>query len=359
MSLDALADPESGRSGIRCGHERRRYRSKAGTVEVRRRYARRRMVDGGPHISVVVPTFNRATLLDQLVASLEEQTLAAETFEVIVVDDGSTDDSPAVLARLAKRTSLRLRTLRTSNRGAASARNLGWRTSTAPFVAFLDDDCVAEPGWLEAGLEMLRSDPSLGVVQGRTVVAEGTALGGWTVTREVRWPSVYFESHNIFYRRAALIQTDGFDESLRIYGEDTALGWDVMSHGWQRAFADEATVVHNADERGVCWHIRYSYTAERNLIGVAARFPEFRRSGFWRPWAFQRHHAHYAVALAGLGLSLWKRPFAVVALPYFWTRRPDRTYRPYARLVLERLAVDTSGFVGRKVGAVRYRRFVI
>jgi GT2 family glycosyltransferase len=317
------------------------------------------MVDGGPEISVVVPTFNRAMLLDQVITSLEKQTVASETFEVIIVDDGSTDDSPAVLARLSTTTSLRLRTIRTSNQGAAKARNVGWRSSAAPFVAFLDDDCVAERGWLESGINMLRSDPSLGVVQGRTVVPEGTVLGGWTVTREVRWPSVYFESHNIFYRRAALAQTQGFDESLRIYGEDTALGWEVMSHGWARAFAGEATVVHKADERDVCWHIRYSYTAERNLIGVAAKFPEFRRSGFWRPWAFQRHHAHYAVALAGLGLSRWKRPFVLLVLPYFWTRRPDRTYRPYARLVLERLAVDTGGFVGRKVGAVRYRRFVI
>ncbi|HWW53194.1 MAG TPA: glycosyltransferase family A protein [Acidimicrobiales bacterium] len=317
------------------------------------------MIDGGPEISVVVPTFNRGVLLDQVITCLEKQTLSSEQFEVIVVDDGSTDDSPAVLARLATTTSLRLRTIRTRNQGAAKARNLGWRSSTAPFIAFLDDDCVAERGWLEAGLAMLCSKPSLGIVQGRTVIPEGTVLSAWTVTREVRWPSVYFESHNIFYRRAALAQTHGFDENLRIYGEDTALGWEVMSHGWERAFADDATVVHKADERGVRWHIRYSYTAERNLIGVAAMFPEFRRSGFWRPWAFQRHHAHYAVALAGLGLSLWRRPFFLLVLPYFWTRRPDRTYRPYARLVLERLAVDTGGFVGRKVGAVRYRRFVV
>lgn len=317
------------------------------------------MANRSPEISVVVPTFNRAELLGQVVSCLEKQTLPPEQFEVIFVDDGSSDNTPEVLARLAAASSLEFRTIRTANQGAAKARNVGWQAAAAPFVAFLDDDCVAARGWLEAGLAMLRSDGRLGVVQGRTIIPEGTPLSAWTVTREVRWPSVFFESHNIFYRRDALAGTHGFDEELRIWGEDTALGWEVLSHGWTRAFADEATVVHKADERGVWWHVRYSYVAERNLIGVAAKFPDFRRDGFWRPWVFQRYHAHYAVAVAGVGLSLWKRPFVLLVLPYFWTRRPDRTYKPYVRLMGERLVVDTGGFVGRKVGAYRYRRFVV
>ena len=311
--------------------------------------------DQPPEISVVVPSYNRARLLPHVLAGLEAQTLDASRFEVIVVDDGSDDDTAVVLKELAEHTRLRLRVVRTSNGGAARARNVGWQTSTAELVAFIDDDCVAAPGWLEAGLSMLGTYARLGVVQGRTVVPDGAEIGDWTTTREVRAASPFFESHNIFYRRTALEQAGGFDESLGLYGEDTALGWAVLEYGWERGFCDDAQVVHETVERGVRWHARFTYVSERNLVGVAARFPAFRSSAFWRPWAFQRHHAYYALAVTGIGLSFWRRPLALLAVPYFWVRRPPSHHARYAALVGERLAVDTGGFLGRKVGAVRYR----
>ena len=312
-----------------------------------------------PEISVVVPTYNRAGNLAALLASLEAQTIGPARFELIIVDDGSQDETAPTLAQLASHSPLRLRTIRTPNHGAASARNTGWRSAAADVVAFLDDDCVAAPGWLAAGLAMMDWDERVGVVQGRTVIPEGAALGAWTVTRQVPWASPFFESHNIFYRRAALEQSRGFDEQLRLYGEDTALGWEVMARGWERAFSDDAVVVHEQAERGLLWHIRYRFVSERNLIGVAARFPDFRRAGFWRPWAFERHHVHYAAAVAGLALSRWRRPLLVLVVPYVWTRRPPRGYHPYLRLLFERLLVDTGAFAGRKAGALRDRRVVL
>jgi len=118
-----------------------------------------------PEITVVVPTYRRPELLARVVAAMEKQTLDRDHFEVVVVDNGSGDDTGAVLADLAARASIRLRPLTIEvNRGPARARNLGWRCSGAPYVAFTDDDCVPEPGWLESGLTQLRFADAVGVV---------------------------------------------------------------------------------------------------------------------------------------------------------------------------------------------------
>src|SRR5262245_61414849 len=114
-------------------------------------------------VSVVVPTYRRAANLPRLVAALEAQTLPADRFEVVLVDNGSDDDTPAVLAELAASTRLHLVPLRIDvNEGPARARNAGWRASSAPLVAFTDDDCVPRPDWLEQVVATAGSVPRLG-----------------------------------------------------------------------------------------------------------------------------------------------------------------------------------------------------
>ena len=99
-------------------------------------------------ISVVVPTFNRAAVLSRTLDALKRQTHAADLFEVIVVDDGSADDTPQFLARAAAEWK-HLRFFRQENAGPAAARNLGIKEARHPIVAFTDDDCEPRPDWLE------------------------------------------------------------------------------------------------------------------------------------------------------------------------------------------------------------------
>src|SRR5688572_18253328 len=111
-----------------------------------------RLGEGSLAVSVVMATKDRARRLGDALASLRAQTIGLERFEVIVVDDGSTDATPQLLADAA-RSDLRVRPLRRETSGGpGAARNDGWRIATAPLVAFMDDDCVADPQWLEAGL---------------------------------------------------------------------------------------------------------------------------------------------------------------------------------------------------------------
>src|SRR3954467_15153837 len=106
------------------------------------------MREGAP-VAIVVPTHNRVALLSRLAEALARQ--HGVEFEVIVVDDGSSDATPAELRRLASQDGLRIVPMRLDpNGGPARARNAGWRATSADVVVFTDDDCVPQPGWLAA-----------------------------------------------------------------------------------------------------------------------------------------------------------------------------------------------------------------
>jgi glycosyltransferase involved in cell wall biosynthesis len=117
-------------------------------------------------VSVVVATHNRAGNLERMLAGLAAQERPAD--EVIVVDDGSTDDTQVVLERHRGRGTLPLRVIRRpAAAGPATAREEGWHAASGELVAFTDDDCVPLPGWLAAGERAWARD-SDSFVQGRT-----------------------------------------------------------------------------------------------------------------------------------------------------------------------------------------------
>jgi glycosyltransferase involved in cell wall biosynthesis len=132
-----------------------------------------------PLVSVVVPTYQRAHTLRASVESLLAQ--QGVEFEILVVDDGSTDDTRAVLATL---DDARLRVLRVPHGGVAAARNAGIAASGTPFVAFHDSDDQALPGRLAvpAGFPASHPDIDLVIQNGRMLPPEGEPLG-----REEPW----------------------------------------------------------------------------------------------------------------------------------------------------------------------------
>ena len=120
-----------------------------------------------PEISVVIPTRNRAALLEESLASLAAQEDVGGRFEVIVVDDGSTDDTPAVCRRWSER--LPLVHLESPAAGISAAKNLGIDASAAPLLFFFDDDDVAAPDLLSRHLAAHRRHPlELTAVLGHT-----------------------------------------------------------------------------------------------------------------------------------------------------------------------------------------------
>ena len=105
--------------------------------------------DERSEVSVVVCTYNRAQLLNQALLSILRQDTRGRRFEVVVVDDGSTDGTSQVVERLQRETTVSLRYIRQDNAGVGAARNRGIQETGAPWIAFMDDDEIASQRWLD------------------------------------------------------------------------------------------------------------------------------------------------------------------------------------------------------------------
>src|SRR5881394_1714601 len=117
-----------------------------------------------PEISVVLPTYNRSESLRRTLASLERQTFPAAKFEVIVVDDGSTDGTASVAAEFAGRGPMKVEYVRGSHEGPGASRNLGVSRARGGIVAFIEDDVLPEPDWLASAEPCLR-DPAVAGIE--------------------------------------------------------------------------------------------------------------------------------------------------------------------------------------------------
>ena len=202
-----------------------------------------------PEVSVVCSSYNRGSRVAEMLAALELQSLDHSAFEVVIVNDGSTDDTQEILEKFAANASFALHIVRNpKNLGRSPGRNIGWRAASAPIIAFTDDDCAPDPDWLRAGLDAMRS--GVAVIVGRTEPNPEQLgnTGAFSRTQRVGETSGkrYFQTCNIFYRRDDLEALGGFDERYSTKGgEDTDLGWRVLDRGGQVEFAADALVLHD------------------------------------------------------------------------------------------------------------------
>jgi HAD superfamily hydrolase (TIGR01662 family) len=206
-----------------------------------------------PAWSAVVPTIGRPSLRVML-GSLEAQQYDADVpapTEVVVVDDRVSPDGPLDLEGIA----LPLRVVRSGGRGPAAARNAGWRSTTARWVALLDDDVVLPEGWsgrLAADLRTADATPTVGATQGRLRVPLPTHRPPTDWERSTAGlESARWATADMAYRRDALVAVDGFDERFpRAYREDADLALRVRAAGWELVVGARVTThpVRPADD---------------------------------------------------------------------------------------------------------------
>jgi glycosyltransferase involved in cell wall biosynthesis len=196
-----------------------------------------------PEISVVVPARDAADTLPGLLRALDAQTLPKELFEVVIIDDGSRDDTGALVDAWVTENHQTRSLIRGLGRGAGYARNLGIRNSCAPWVAFTDSDTMPEPGWLSSALDVVRTE----VVDGLEGVVEtwpGDAVGPFTHQLESR-DGGHFATANMIYRRSLLESLDGFDERFGgAFLEDVDLAFRALDAGARIVFKPEVRVRH-------------------------------------------------------------------------------------------------------------------
>lgn len=318
-------------------------------------------------MGVVIPTHNRRALLTATLDSLTDQTRPPD--RVVVVADGCTDgtvdalqDRPGVTV------------LATPGLGAAGARNAGWRALGTDLVAFIDDDCRAEPRWLE---ELARgfAGEDVGLVQGRTLPAGD--VGPFDRTVWVTGETGLYESCNIAYRRAALERVGGMREEFGRglaqrrgspaagggsgFGEDTDLAWRVMRSGWRPAFAPGAVVRHAVFPGSAATMLAEAWRTSAFPF-LVREIPELRDRLPGGRWLLRKQSAAAQLALAGIAGGLLagaagRRPLtAALAAPYVvWLSRQTRRPGPAARLAA-RDAVTSAALL---TGSLRHRSILL
>jgi cellulose synthase/poly-beta-1,6-N-acetylglucosamine synthase-like glycosyltransferase len=199
-------------------------------------------VDRSIGVTVVVPTHRRPKALMGCLKALASQRMDHRRFEVVVVDHASNGELYPVVERFAASSELRVRYLTIAGaRGMAAARNVGWRAASGEIVAFTDEGCVPDPGWLAAGLAAF--DPGVQGVQGRVVVP--LPASPTEHERNVsRLALGEFVTTNCFYRRDALEAVGGFDERFRAaWSVDRDLFFSLLERGGAFQHAEGAVVV--------------------------------------------------------------------------------------------------------------------
>jgi len=192
-------------------------------------------------LSVVVCTYNRVELLERLLHSLSAVQADPDRFEVIVVDNNSTDDTSRV-AESGIVTRSRFTYVAEERQGLSYARNRGWQEACGVYVAYLDDECTVPENWISMALELIR-EPAADVFG-------GPYFGSYLTTPPFWWKSSY-ESYqlsdtarflndgeyirgaNLFIKRSVLASSDGFDADLGMTGGVIAYGEESE---WQRRY---------------------------------------------------------------------------------------------------------------------------
>jgi len=238
--------------------------------------------DSPVDISIVVPTYNGAHLLKQCVDSLLQQDVPSGSFEIVIVDDCSTDDTPAVVQGMKVGAGPhRLQYIRLSeNGGPGHARNEGIRLALGRLIGLVDHDVYVAADWLRHALPYF-AEPGIGGIEGRTDLPEGSRPTPFTHQTENTDQLVY-RTCNIFYRREVFEKVGEFDERFydrkrRVhFREDADFAFRVLDAGWEIRFAPEVRAFH--PPLAPDWH-RPLRLAERHMFDALLK---------------RKHPIHYA-----------------------------------------------------------------
>jgi len=230
-----------------------------------------------PRISVVIPAYNAAHTIDRCLAALSNQTLSRSQYEILVVDDGSSDETRA---RVETHTGVRL--LTQAHAGPAAARNLGARHALGDILLFTDADCAPAKDWIERMVAPfddaeVAGDKGTYVTQQREIVARFAQLeyeGKYDSMAEYEYID-FVDTYAAGYRRELFLANGGFDpifENASV--EDQEFSFRLARQGHKMVFVPDAKVCHLAhpSKLSTYWHRKFRIGYWKVL--VTRRYPD-------------------------------------------------------------------------------------
>ena len=271
-------------------------------------------------VSVVICTYNRAQLLKRTLHSLTLQTVGPEQFEIIIVDDGSVDETPEVCRQL-RQDLPRMKYISNGvNLGLSSSRNRGIKSAEGEFILFTDDDCTADNDWIERMSAALEREP---VVAGAVASPESNYVGLCHNIAEFhpfmpgRKPGKveFIAGANMGFRRSVLDELGGFDEKVKM-AEDMQFILRARSKGYRIYHACDAVVTHKHDRASLGSVFRYSAKHASATILVRNEYQTLLRTPFVLRSSFLTIMAAPAIALK-VTLGIYRHNQRLVRV--FWT----------------------------------------
>ncbi|MFA5410934.1 MAG: glycosyltransferase family A protein [Candidatus Omnitrophota bacterium] len=198
--------------------------------------------------SIIIPTYNRLDLLKRVLFSIENQTLAHDSYEVIIVDDGSKDKTSEFVKKYIENKSW-VKYIEQRHLGPAKARNTGIKKALGDILVFTDSDCVCDREWLRQITAPYSENDIIGVV-GHTI-CPGNNLNPF----EHQLPDLdlhrMYPTCNISYKKEIILKLGGFDESFKYpHNEDVDLAWRALRCG-NIIYNKEAIVLHTPTEESI------------------------------------------------------------------------------------------------------------
>lgn len=328
-------------------------------------------------MSVIIPARDSAATLERTLAALAVQSLE-EPFEVIVVDDGSRDETPQV----ARRHGTFVRLIQNDRSlGPGGARNRGVEQARGPVLAFTDADCFPTANWLACGMRHLAEAD---IVQGRVAPDPSVPRTPFDRTLSVESDDGFYQTANLFVRREVFDQVGGFRDwvleerrcrrwsedrrrgraTRTPIGEDTLFAWTARRHGARSAFARDALVHHEVVPGGLLDDVADRWHWTRDMPGLARLVPELRETTFWQRVFFNQVSARFDLALLGLLATILSgRPVWMLASrPYLrFLRGQSHTWpsREQIAYLLGAPIVDSATLMGLLAGSVSWRSLVL
>jgi len=227
-----------------------------------------------PGISVVIPIHNGRHLLPAVIAAIRAE-CQGHAFEILAVDDGSTDGSRRYLQGL---TDAGVRIVEGPGRGVASAVNAGVREAAYPLICQIDQDVIVQPGWLGTLLATFEN-PDVAAAQGHYVTSPDAGVWGRVMGRDLedRYAAIRqdFVNHvctgNTVYRASALHAVGLLDERFG-YGADNDVSYRLIDAGYKLAFRPSATSIHIWRD-SCCSYLRQQFGVGYGRLDIVARHP--------------------------------------------------------------------------------------
>jgi len=284
-----------------------------------------------PELTVVIPTYNRSAVLKRCLDALTGQTLSADLYEIIVADDGSSDDTRKTVERYVADSPAQVSYLWQSNAGANAARNLAITEAKGRLLLFINDDTIATPTMLAEHLQTHQHYPDEGVaVLGRVTVSPqipysmfskvhlDASYALWRGKKELDWRAFY--TCNVSVKKRFLEKYGLFEELIR-YNDDVELSERLSHHGLR--------VIYNPYALGYHYHC----LQEKEYLNVAKR--EGNALAKW-----YKKSPHLKSELASMGFY-----------PYMDTAKRIQYF--FADLIINRLTIPFFLKIARKISTTR------